>query len=143
MPTIFHDLYIETSSDKVFEGISAPALLDEWWTNQCKGEVKTGSEYELYFTPEYIWKATVTNCIPGKEFELTVHDSDNDWDGTKVGFIVEPKANGTKLQFYHQDWKEANEHFRVSSYCWATYLRILKRFLENGERVAYDKRDSA
>jgi uncharacterized protein YndB with AHSA1/START domain len=141
MQTIFHDLYIEAPVAKVFEGISSPALLDEWWTNKCKGVPKTGEEYELWFTPQYIWQATVTKCVPNKEFELIVHDSDIDWDGTKVGFIVQEKGTGTKLQFYHSHWKEANEHFRISSFCWATYLRILKRFLEKGERVPYEQRD--
>jgi uncharacterized protein YndB with AHSA1/START domain len=141
MSTIFHDLYIEAPASKVFKGISSPELLDEWWTNKCKGDVALGREYQLYFTPEYIWQATVTKYNPAKEFELTVHDSHIDWDGTKVGFMVQEKGEHTKLQFYHSDWKEINEHFRVSSYCWATYLRILKRFLEKGERVPYDQRD--
>jgi uncharacterized protein YndB with AHSA1/START domain len=141
MPTIFHDLYIEVPAAKVFKGISVPECLDEWWTNKCKGDVASGKEYELYFTPGYIWQATVTKCDPGKEFELTIHDSDADWDGTKVGFIVQEKGEHTKLQFYHSGWKEINEHFRVSSYCWATYLRILKQFLEKGTRVPYNWRD--
>lgn len=34
----------------------------------------------------------------------------------------------------------ANDHFRTSSCCWAQYLRILRRFLEHGERVPYAER---
>jgi hypothetical protein len=44
------------------------------------------------------------------------------------------------VYFYHLCWPEANEHWRVSNYCWAMYLRILKRYLESGESVAYEKR---
>ena len=37
-------------------------------------------------------------------------------------------------------WPSANEHCRISSYCWAMYLRILRRFLEHGEVVPYEAR---
>ncbi len=32
------------------------------------------------------------------------------------------------------------EHYRISCYCWAMYLRILKRYLEHGETVQYARR---
>ncbi|MCH8956850.1 SRPBCC domain-containing protein, partial [candidate division KSB1 bacterium] len=35
---------------------------------------------------------------------------------------------------------EANEHYRVSCYCWAMYLRLLKRYVEHGETVPYEDR---
>ena len=43
--------------------------------------------------------------------------------------------------FSHTGWPSANEHFRVSSYCWAMYLRVLRRYLEHGEVVPYEQRD--
>ena len=69
-------------------------------------------------------------------------DCDKDWEETKVGFIVEDSENSTKLRFYHSDWKNLNEHFRISSYCWAVYLRVLKVFFEKGIRIPYNQRYS-
>jgi len=50
------------------------------------------------------------------------------------------KENLTEVSFYHVGWKENNEHYKISCYCWAMYLRILKRYIEFGEEVAYEKR---
>jgi hypothetical protein len=33
-----------------------------------------------------------------------------------------------------------DDEFRRSSYCWAMYLRILRRYLEHGETVPYERR---
>ena len=141
MSSILHDLQINASPEKVFEGISSPSLLDEWWTKNSKGVPAINEIYELYFSPEYVWKGKVTKYISPNEFELEIFDSHPDWDNTKVGFHISGENNNTKLSFYHSDWKQANEHFRISSYCWASYLRILKGYLEKGIRVPYEERD--
>ena len=66
--------------------------------------------------------------------------SDPDWLGSRVGFRLDVKNEMTWVEFYHNGWPESNEHYRISCYCWAMYLRILKRNLEHGETVAYEKR---
>lgn len=45
-----------------------------------------------------------------------------------------------EVLFYHTGWKEANAHYRISAFCWAMYLRLLKRYVESGERVRYEER---
>jgi hypothetical protein len=37
-------------------------------------------------------------------------------------------------------WPVDNEHWRISCYCWAMYLRLLRRYLEHGEIVPYERR---
>lgn len=44
------------------------------------------------------------------------------------------------MQFWHRGWLEANVHYRTSSFCWAMYLRLLKRWVEAGEVVPYERR---
>ena len=34
----------------------------------------------------------------------------------------------------------ANEHWRISCYCWAMYLRLIRRYLEYGETIPYESR---
>ena len=83
----------------------------------------------------------MTRCVPGKEFELEMIQAHEDWQGTSVGCKLTAEKQGvTRVYFYHLGWPEANEHWRVSNYCWAMYLRILRRYLESGESVAYEKR---
>lgn len=142
MADIFHILNIRVTPDKVFEGISTPQGLEHWWTKSSEGKCEAGETYTLDFGPQYSWKAVVTKYLPGKEFELEMTKSDSDWDGTRVGFILTPdeKAGYTRVSFYHTGWPASNEHYRISSYCWAMYLRILKQYLEHGENIPYEER---
>ena len=52
-----------------------------------------------------------------------------DWTGTNDKFFLTRKGNSTDLQFEYTGWKETNHYFQVSSYCWDTYLRLLKKKL--------------
>jgi uncharacterized protein YndB with AHSA1/START domain len=61
------------------------------------------------------------------------------WFGPKfdwVGRVTEC----VPLQKFELEITKADAHYRVSCYCWAMYLRILKRYLEHGETVPYAKR---
>ncbi len=140
MADIFHYLQINAPAGKIFEYISTPAGLDQWWTKKSSGIPLTGQEFEFHFSPEYNWTAIVSRSLPDTEFEFILKTADEDWTGTRVGFRLIAGNGITDIQFYHTGWKDNNQHFRISNYCWAMYLRILKRRIEHGESVAYDDR---
>jgi uncharacterized protein YndB with AHSA1/START domain len=140
MPDILHEFPIKVPMAKVFAAVSTPDGLDEWWTKRSTGVPVLGAEYELWFGPEYDWRAKVVRCEPFERFELQMTIADADWLGTKVGFQFAERPSGTRVKFHHKGWKAANEHFRVSNHCWAMYLRVLRRFLEHGESVPYEDR---
>ncbi len=140
MADIRHDFPIGAPVEQVFEGMTSPGGLDEWWTLRSKGTPRLGEVYELWFGPEYDWRARVVVCETNRLFELELTKSMDDWLGTKVGFSLAPREGGTQVRFWHAGWQEASDHFRTSSFCWAMYLRVLKRYLEHGERVPYDRR---
>lgn len=140
MPDIVHDFPISASKERVFRGIATPGGLDAWWTKSSSGTPVLGAEYALQFGPEYDWRAVVTRCEPDKAFELRMTRADKDWMSTKVGFVLEEKSGHTSIRFYHTGWPETNEHYRISCFCWAMYLRLLKRNIEFGEVVPYEVR---
>jgi uncharacterized protein YndB with AHSA1/START domain len=141
MPDIFHDFPILAPAQAVFAGVSTPAGLDQWWTERSSGRAQRGAEYGLWFGPNYDWAARVTECVPLEKFELQIIKADRDWEGTKVGFALSAiDGGGTQVRFQHTGWPHLNDHYRISCYCWAMYLRILKRYLEHGETVPYAKR---
>jgi hypothetical protein len=80
----------------------------------------------------------VTRCVPGEAFEIEIVRAGEDWTGTRVGSQLAEGA--TRVRFHHVGWPKLNEHYHVSCSCWAMYLRVLKRYLEHGERVPYEKR---
>ena len=55
-------------------------------------------------------------------------------------FEIREREGGSHLRFEHLGWPEVSDHYRTSSFCWACYLRVLKRNLECGEVVPYGKR---
>lgn len=143
MADIFHDFPINASIDRVYQAISTPDGLNCWWTKRSKGKPAVGEEYELWFGPQDDWRAKATRCEPDSEFELEILCEGNDFNHTRVGFQLEAKGDSTWVRFHHTGWSSANEHYRISSYCWAMYLRILRRYLEHGESVPYENRYQA
>jgi uncharacterized protein YndB with AHSA1/START domain len=140
MHDILQDFPIAADPARVYRAVSEPALLDEWWTLASAGTAAVGESYDLDFGPGYRWGAVVTKADPGTAFELRMTNADRDWMESVVGFTLEPSGQGTQVRFYHRGWPEANSHYRISCHCWAMYLRILRRHIEHGESVPYDKR---
>jgi len=140
MADILQDFPIAADPARVFDGVTSPPLLDEWWTLRSSGRPVVGASYDLDFGPGYQWRAVVTKAEPRAAFELEMTHADADWNGTRVGFELEPCEYGTQVRFYHRGWPEDNAHYRTSCHCWALYLRVLRRHLEHGESVAYADR---
>ena len=140
MPDIFHNFPIKASARRVFEAISTPGGLNSWWTKNCSATPSKDAEYDLGFGPGYDWRATASQWLPDSAFELRFTDADADWQGTRVGFHLVENDNVTSVSFHHLGWPEHNEHYQTSCFCWAMYLRLLKRHVEFGEVVPYESR---
>ena len=140
MPDITQDFPIAAPLERVFDAISTSAGLDTWWTERSAGQPRLGSIYQLGFGPGFDWRARVPRCEPGTVFEMELVSADADWLGTRVGFELTPIRTGTQVRFHHLGWPEVNEHYRTSCFCWAMYLRIMRRNLECGETVPYERR---
>ncbi len=140
MPDIFHSFPIAADIEAIFDAISTPKGLDNWWTQTSSGSAALGEIFSLHFAPDYYWDAVVSGYTPLSAFELTMQTADDDWKGTQVGFHLDDKGQMTEVHFYHTGWKTDNAHYRFSNFCWAMYLRIMKRYIEWGEFVPYVNR---
>lgn len=140
MADILHDFPIQAPPERVFALVTTPEGLDQWWTATSGGTPGPGAEYALGFGPGYQWRARMTRYERPRVVEFEMTESDADWNGSRVGFELTPAGGGTQVRFYHTGWPDPNAHYRTSSFCWAMYLRVLKRHLEFGETVPYDQR---
>ena len=140
MPDIVHLFPIRAPVERVYDAISTPKDLDAWWTLQSSGNAEAGGAYTLFFGHAYDWRAEVVEATRPTAFELHIVDAHEDWTNTRVRFELTRGDDMTNVLFRQLDWKTENEHYRVSCYCWAMYLRLLKRYLEAGEVVEYSKR---
>ncbi len=137
---IIHYLQVQSPIESVFQTISTPRGMVKWWPLQASGHSELGAILTLDFGPGYHWQAQVTQMVPPTEFELTLIKADSDWQDNTVGFQLNSMKDGTNVRFYNRGWKEANDHFCISNYCWAMYLRLMKRYVEHGEVVEYSDR---
>lgn len=138
--SIYHDVHIASSAKEVFDAITLPEELVNWWPLKCSGEPRIGETYNFFFTEEYNWYGKVQAITENKSFHIKMTDADTDWNPTTVGFDLLAQENGTMLHFSHKDWPENNHHFRRSSYCWAILLKGLKDYLEEGLIIPFNKR---
>lgn len=143
MPDIFHDFAIAAKRGAVFDAITLPSGLDAWWTKTCTGVPTVGGLYSLGFGPGYDWRARVTEVVPNECFELQVIQADEDWTDTRVRFELLAASGVTPVHFRHLGWASNNDVYRVSCFCWALYLRHLRRYVEHGERLPYEQRINA
>ena len=143
MPDIYHTLSIAGSKERIFEAIGTGEGLNSWWTLTARGVPRSGAIYDFGFGPDYQWQAEVIRCEPGVVLEWKMTQSAPDWMGTCVGFQLKAVGDATQVDFHHTGWLERSDHYRVSSFCWGMYLRLLRRYIERGEVVPYDKRSQA
>lgn len=138
--SIYHNLQIKSSSEKIYEAISSPEHLINWWPLKCTGTPEIGKEYNFFFTSEYDWYGKVSRIEKNTAFHITMTKSDKDWDPTTFGFDLESQDNGVLVQFSHHRWVECNAHYKSTSYCWALLLHGLKDYLEAGIILPFEDR---
>ncbi|MGB3152389.1 MAG: SRPBCC domain-containing protein [Maribacter sp.] len=139
--SIYHRLVIQSTTQKVFEAVSHPEHLTNWWPKKCSGKPNLGEVYNFFFAEEYDWYGKVTKCEKNKKFHITMTESDEDWNNTSFGFDLTDVNSDTQLDFWHQGWPHCNAHFKRSSYCWAQLLSGLKNYLEKGVVIPFEERE--
>ncbi len=138
---IYHNLHIKASPKEVFDAVSLPKHLDNWWTLKSSGVPELDSEYNLNFTDDYNWYCKVSQVKSNESFHLKMTKSDDDWSPTTFGFELKPENNGTIVMFSHTNWIIDNQEFKQSSFCWAMLLNGLKNYLEKGDIVPFAERN--
>jgi len=137
MADIYHDIHIGASASEVFDCITTPRHLEQWWPLKCSGKRELGAKYNFYFEEPYNWWGEVVNIESEKSFHIKMTDADKDWDPTTFGFDLRPADNGVWVEFWHKEWAQVNHHFRRSSHCWALLLVGLKKYIEEGMIIPF------
>lgn len=139
--TIHHMFVIKAEPDAVFDAISKPELLVQWWPLKCSGKPEIGSIYNFNFTDTYDWFGRVDICKPNESFFICMTKSDADWHDTIFGFELEKTTAGVNVTFSHDGWAQCNDHFKSTSFCWAILLNGLKNYVEKGIVIPFEQRN--
>ena len=136
---IFHDIDIKASREDIYSMLISPDKLNIWWTVKSEGQAEVNGEYRFYFSEEYDWKAKVLEMSHGETLTYQMIKADSDWKDTLLSFeIIEKDREHHILRFEHRQWRQVNDHFRRSNYCWALYLNDLKKYVEQNVISASD-----
>lgn len=139
--SIYHNLLIKAPAEKVFDAVTLPGHLNNWWPLKSSGVPELGSAYNFNFTDQYDWYGKVSEVTKNQSFFIKMTESGDDWKPTTFGFVLEQKENGTYLRFSHTGWPEDNDHLKHSSFCWAMLLNGLKNYVEKGIVIPFEERE--
>ncbi len=140
---IEHELVVNAPVERVFACFDTVQGLDAWWTSTSTAESRVGGRFDFGFDAVFQWAGVVRvyDAPRAIEWEMTETDPMPDWRGTRVGAILTAEGGATRLHFYHRGWEGPTPHQRISSFCWAMYLRLLARYCATGEIVPHDRRN--
>ena len=131
MYDILHDIDIAATPTDIFQMITHPQNLNQWWTVKSTGEPSLNETYNFYFSDDYNWFAKVIHIEENRSVIFEMTQADSDWAETVLSFDIIRKSETLQtLRFEHKNWQTANNHFRRTSFCWALYFDKMKRLLE-------------
>ena len=94
---------IKASAKEVFDAVSLPEHLNNWWPLKSSGTPELDPVYNLKFTDQYNWFGKVVQVEANTSFFIKMTDSDADWNPKTFGFTLEEKENAVCLRFSHTD----------------------------------------
>jgi len=134
MPEIFHLFNIKTEEPaKVFDALTTQKGLASWWTTATEATPKDGSIAKFRFSPDYHKEMKVVKLEKNKTVEWQCVKGDDEWQGTKLSFSIEPAEQGINVRFRHWNWKEQTDLFGICNYHWGLYMKGLKTYIETGK----------
>ncbi|MGW5723028.1 SRPBCC domain-containing protein [Amycolatopsis sp. NPDC003865] len=113
--TLEREIHIDASPDIVFDVVSNPEHVRDWWTDEADYPVEPGGAGHIGFGGTRIG-FTVVDAIPPKLFSFRWTHAEGETAAPGNSFLVvfelEPTANGTRLRmtetgFRERGWDEA------------------------------------
>jgi hypothetical protein len=149
MATLYHEVWINAPSGKIYSAISTAEGIGTWWDKQTPVQTPEGLVLEHNPGPEHgIVKLKVLDQIPDKRVEwecISAHPKTSPasaWTGTHITFeisrrLVPPWATQKTemgiVSFRHSGWDEKSEFFGFCNTAWGEVLQKLKTACEAGK----------
>jgi len=149
---IERDVRIEASAATVFEVITSPEHLQEWWPDEAAFEPTPGATGELVFgdrssADAQIPQITVVDAVPPRLFSFRWTHSEGEEAGVGnslfVTFELTPDGDGTLLRmtetgFREMGWEAAvlEEQYRDHAEGWDFFLPRLVAYAPTAEAAA-------
>jgi uncharacterized protein YndB with AHSA1/START domain len=141
--SIERDIHVDASPEVVFEVISRPEHMREWWPDEARFEPVAGAPGELVWRDAETGETTtvalaVVEVDPPKRFSFRWCFADPDRNGNSllVTFDLAPTGTGTRIRmsetgFREMGWEVAvlEEHYREHESGWDHYMPALGTYV--------------
>ncbi len=108
--TIEREIYVEAAPEIVFEVVSSPDHLKEWWPDDARYDPVPGSTGELVFGDDKVVAFTVVEAQPPRTFSFRwTHPAGEiaaEGNSLLVTFELTPSGNGTLLKMTETGFRE-------------------------------------
>jgi hypothetical protein len=147
MATLYHEVWINGSTENIYQKISAADGIGSWWDKQTETTTDQGIVLEHNPGPEHgIVKMKVLDLSENKRVEwecISTHPKSSPasaWTGTHVIFEITTRAvppwaatktNMAVLNFRHSGWDENSEYLGFCNFAWGQALQKLKQVCES------------
>jgi uncharacterized protein YndB with AHSA1/START domain len=144
--SIEREIHVEASPEVVFEVITSPVHLREWWPDEAVIEAKPGAKGELVFgdrssADAQIPEVTVVDAVPGRLFSFRwVYPEGVDAErgnSLLVTFELSGSGSGTLVRmtetgFREKGWEAAvlEQQYREHEEGWDHFIPRLGRYIE-------------
>jgi uncharacterized protein YndB with AHSA1/START domain len=139
--SIEREIFVDASPEVVFEVVSSPEHISQWWTDDASFDVTPGAVGELVWGDRAeVVPMTVVNAEPPRLFSFRwcypEGKVDDSVDALLVTFELTPSGTGTRIRlietgFREMGWEAAKlaEQYREHSTGWDTFVPRLGEYL--------------
>lgn len=131
MAEIMHQVGVKADLEKVYQAISTPAGVSNWWT-KTEGEAQKGGRIDFFFGDEASPQVEVVALEPNQLVVWKVSVGPDEWIGTEIQFRLEKDEDQVMVNFRHAGWKDSSGLLSLCSMKWAVFMLSLKEYLETG-----------
>ena len=135
--TLERELYVDAAPEIVFEVVSSPEHVKQWWPDDARYEVVPGSTGEIVFgdldTGGQAVGFTVLECRPPQTFTFRWTQPANEpattGNSLLVTFDLSPEGSGTLLRLTESGFREMGWEVGVLEQQYREHIRGCNHFL--------------
>lgn len=127
MPDIRHAILIAAAPERIYPLVATPKGFTEWWAADVTG-TEGGAELG-FFNRNTVYRLKLDVDQPPSHAEWLC-ESGQEWEGTRIDFVLEAKGASTLLRFTHAGWRSETDYFTSCNTTWGELMFRLKAAAE-------------
>ena len=136
MPDIMHQVRIQATPERVYQALTLPAEIRQWWTRDAELDATVGGKGEFAFSDRKVRTTVRIDDLKADArvaWKTTASNAPGGWNGTMIEFDLRADERATVLSFAHRGFAAADDGYARVTAGWGHYLLSLQQYLETGK----------